>query len=110
MTAEEGESGQHGADTQRPNAEDSTELLDAEQLGLCFQLPGVAGGVVVAEALGYDLSSSPIDQRESVVATWAHNDQRCQWRRHYAGLLIELGGGLACTFAQPFEGGYALDK
>lgn len=70
----------------------------------------MVGGVVVSEALGYDHPSSPIDQREGVVAAWAHDDQRCQWRRLYTGLLVKLGSGLACAFAQPLKNCAALGE
>ena len=85
-------------------------MLDVELSRFGFQFPGVLGRIVVAEAFGYDHASSPINQRESVIAAWAHDDQRCQWRRLNTGLLVELGSGLACAFAQPFKNCAALGE
>ena len=81
VTAEEGEYGQRDADAQSPAAQEFSELLNVELRFFCFQLTSMSGGIVVPEALGYDHASSPIDQREGVVPAWAHDDQRCQWRR-----------------------------
>ena len=77
VTAEEGEHSEQRADAQSPKTQRSPELFYAELLGLRLKLTGVVGGVVVPEALGYDHASCPIDQCEGVVATWAHDDQRC---------------------------------
>ena len=96
------------SDAQSPSAQECSELLNVELSCFCLQIPSMAGGIVVAEALGYDYTSSPIDQRKGVVAAWAHDDQRSQRWRLYAGLLVELGRGLLGTCAQPVENGDAL--
>ena len=108
MTTEEGEHGQRDAKAQSPAAQEFSELLNAELRFFCLQLTSMSSGIVVAEALGHDHTSSAIDQRKGVVAAWAQDDQRCQWRRLYTGLLVELGSGLAGTCAQPVENGDAL--
>ena len=109
MTAEEGEHGQRDAKAQSPAAQEFSELLNVELLRFfCLQLSSMSSGIVVAEALGYDHPSSAIDQRKGVVAAWPHDDQRGQRWRFYTGLLVELGGGLVSTCAQPVENGDAL--
>ena len=110
VTAEEGEHGQRDANAQSPVAQDFPKLLNVELRCFFLQLTSMSSGIVVAEALGYDHASGPIDQREGVVAAWAHDDQRCQWRRLYTGLLVKLGRSLAGTCAQPFEGSDALGE
>lgn len=108
MTAEEGEHGQRDAKAQSPAAQEFSELLNVELRFFSFQLTSMSSGIVVAEALGYDHASSAIDQRKGVVAARPHDDQRGQWWRLYTGLLVELGGGLLSTCAQPVENGDAL--
>ena len=108
MTAKEGEHGQRDAKAQSPTAQKCSKLLNVELRFFCFQLTSMSGGIVVPEALGYDHTCSPIDQREGVVAAWAHDDQRSQRWRLYTGLLVELGRGLVGTCAQPVENGDAL--
>ena len=83
-------------------------MFDTELRRFGFEFSGMAGGVVVTEALGYDHASSPIDQREGVVAARPHDDQRGQRWRLYTRLLVELGRGLVGTCAQPVENGDAL--
>ena len=109
VTAEEGEHGQRDAKAQSPTAQKFSELFNVELGFFCLQLTSMSSGVVVAEALSYDHARSAIDQRKGVVAAWAHDDQRCQWRRLYTGLLVKLGRSLAGTCAQPVENGDALD-
>ena len=108
MTAEEGEHGQRDANAQSPVAQDFPKLLNVELRCFFLQLTSMSSGVVVAEALSYDHASSAIDQRKGVVTTRPYDDQRGKRWRLYAGLLVELGSGLAGTCAQPVENGDAL--
>ena len=108
MTTEEGEYGQRDGKAQSPAAQEFSKLLNVELRFFCLQLTSMSSGIVVAEALGYDHASSPIDQRKGVVAAWTHDDQRGQWWRLYTGLLVELSRGLVSTCAQPVENGDAL--
>ena len=108
MTAEEDEGGQYRADAQCPVPHNTPEQLDVELLGFGFKNTSMRSGIVVAEAVGHDHTSSAIDQRKGVVAARTHDDQRGQRWRLYTGLLVELGRGLVSTCAQPVENGDAL--
>ena len=108
MTTEEGERGQRDAYAQNPVAQNFSEVFNTDLGCFSLQLPSMTGGVVVAEALGYDHASCTIDEGEDVVAAWVHNDQRSQRWGLYTGLLVELCRGLAGTCAQPVENGNAL--
>ena len=105
MTTEEGEHGQRDSIAPSPAVQEFPELLNVELRCFFLQLASMSSGIVVAEALGHDHASSPIDQRKGVVAARPHDDQRGQRWRLYTGLLVELSRGLVGTCAQPVENG-----
>ena len=108
MAAEEGESGQHNADTQCPYAEYSPTLLNAELVCLCLQLTSVACSIVVPEAVGNDLAGRALNHIKDVAADWLDDVSRGKRRGNHVRLLVELGSGQTCACAQPLENGNAL--
>ena len=68
----------------------------------------MASGVVVPEALGDDLAGRALDHIKNVPADWLDDISRGKRRGNHVRLLVELGSGLTCTCAQPFENDNAL--
>ncbi|KOX66283.1 hypothetical protein AA303_04100 [Pseudomonas psychrophila] len=109
VTSEEGEHGQRDAKAQSPAAQEFSELLNVELLRFRFQLMGMTYCGVDTSACCDDPVCGSLNDFKGIVAYRLDDKEWRQWRRHYAGLLVELGRGLVSTCAQPVENGDALD-
>ncbi|WP_323165784.1 hypothetical protein [Pseudomonas bubulae] len=109
MTAKEGEYGQRDAKAQSPAAQEFSELLNVELPRFRFKLMGMTYCGVDTSARCYDPVCGSLNDFKGIVAYRLDDKEWRQWRRHYAGLLVELGRGLVSTCAQPVENGDALD-
>ena len=103
MTAQECEKSQRDAYAQSPAAQVFSELFNVELMRLHFQLMGVTYCGVDTSARCDDSACGPLNDFKGIVANRLDDKEWRRWRRHYAGLLVEVRLGLTCTFAQPFE-------
>ena len=108
VTTEEGEHGQRDAKAQSPTAQEFSELLNVKLLRFRFQLMGMTYCGVDTSARCDDPVCGPLNDFKGIVAYRLDDKEWRQWRRHYAGLLVELGRGLVSTCAQAVENGDAL--
>lgn len=99
MAAEECERCQHQTDAQCPVPQEAAELFHIELIFLGLQLTSMSGRIVVAEALGDDRARGALDHFKGVVASWLDDEARSKRRGNDVWLLVEVGSGLACTFA-----------